>query len=114
MLKKRQLTILQFIRQYNTEHGFAPSIREIGCAAGISSTSVVNYHVERLVALGYLVKSPGKSRAFVLTHIALELVGDSSSEANIQRLREEIRLLKAENEQLRRGHQIQLTALRLV
>lgn len=112
MLKKRQHTILQFIHHYTSEHGFAPSIREIGYAAGITSTSVVNYHVERLAVMGYLIKSPGKSRAFTLTSRALELLGDASPADDTQKLREEISLLKAQNEQLRREHQTQLNALR--
>lgn len=112
MLNQRQQTILQFIHQYNCEYGFAPSIREIGGAAGITSTSVVNYHVERLVALRYLIKSPGKSRAFTLTSRALEVLGDTCPVGDTQKLREEIRLLKVENMQLRREHQTQLTALR--
>lgn len=111
MLKRQQLTILQFIHQYNADYGFAPSIREIGDAAGISSTSVVNYHIERLVTLGYLMKSPRKSRAFVLTRSALEFLGNAAPDDPTQKLRDEIRLLKVENERLRREHQTLLTAL---
>jgi hypothetical protein len=112
MLSKRQQHILQFVHQHTLEHGFAPSIREIGCVAGIPSTSVVNYHIERLVTLGYLMKSPGKSRAFVLTRIALEFLGNATPDDTAQKLREEIRLLKVENEQLCREYQTQLNMLR--
>jgi SOS-response transcriptional repressor LexA len=112
MLKTRQYTILRFIYQYTSENGFAPSIREIGCTAQITSTSVVNYHIERLMVLGYLVKSPGKSRTFTLTHKALELFEDNHPATDVARLQEEIRLLKAENEHLRLEHKTQLTALR--
>src|SRR3990172_6892742 len=67
MLSKRQQHILRFIHQHTLEHGFAPSIREISMATGITSTSVVNYNLERLITWGYLVKSRGKSRALGLT-----------------------------------------------
>ena len=41
-LSLRQEGIMEFIRKYLGENGFPPSIREIGKAGGISSTSVVN------------------------------------------------------------------------
>jgi SOS-response transcriptional repressor LexA len=112
MRKPRQQTILHVIHQYYAAHGFPPSLREIGRGAGISSTSVVTYHIERLVTLGYLIKSPGKSRAFALTGRAFELLGEENSEDGRQKLWEEIRRLKAENERLCREHQTQLNALR--
>jgi len=67
MLSQRQQHILRFIHQHTLEHGFAPSIREISIETGITSTSVVNYNLERLVTWGYLVKSRGKSRTLGLT-----------------------------------------------
>jgi SOS-response transcriptional repressor LexA len=98
MLKPRQQTILHVIHQYHAEYGFPPSLREIGDAASITSTLVVTYHIERLVTLGYLSKSPGKSRAFALTGRAIEWLGEENSEDGRQKLWEEIRRLKAENE----------------
>ncbi|MDQ1301748.1 MAG: repressor LexA, partial [Chloroflexota bacterium] len=47
-LSERQERILAFIRQYGDERGFPPTIREIGKAVGITSTSVVKYNLERL------------------------------------------------------------------
>ena len=67
MLSQRQHHILRFIHQHTLENGFAPSIREISLETGITSTSVVNYNLERLITWGYLVKSRGKSRALGLT-----------------------------------------------
>jgi repressor LexA len=66
MLSKRQHHIVRFIHQYTLENGFAPSIREISLVTAITSISVVNYNLERLIAWGYLVKSRGKSRALGL------------------------------------------------
>ena len=47
-LSQRQETILAFINEYMDDHGYPPSIREIGAAAGISSTSVVDYNLKAL------------------------------------------------------------------
>jgi repressor LexA len=47
-LSERQRRILEFLEQYTAEHGYPPSIREIGQAAGISSTSVVDYNLRVL------------------------------------------------------------------
>ncbi|MBZ0300015.1 MAG: winged helix DNA-binding protein [Anaerolineae bacterium] len=76
MLSGRQYAILQFIHQHTTDHGFVPSIREICREVKISSTSVVNYNLERLTAQGFLLRTPGKARAFALTDLARELSKD--------------------------------------
>lgn len=111
MLTERQSAILYFIHQYISEYGFGPSIREMGDATGISSTSVVNHNIERLVSLGYLVKSPGKSRAFALTSRARELFEDDLVTTDTDRLREENRLLRADNERLCRESKNRVAAL---
>ena len=48
-LSERQRRMLDFIAKWTAESGYPPSIREIGEAVGISSTSVVNYNLNRLV-----------------------------------------------------------------
>jgi SOS-response transcriptional repressor LexA len=110
MLSDRQYAILQFIYQYKTDHGFVPSIREICRAVEISSTSVVNYNMERLTAQGYLLRTPGKARAFALTGHARELF-EEHYVTDVGELREEIRLLRCENERLRRDHKSQNATL---
>ena len=40
--------ILEFIRDFTAENGFAPSIREIGTAVGLQSTASVSYHLRQL------------------------------------------------------------------
>jgi repressor LexA len=59
--------MLDFIMQYSRDHGYPPSIREIGQAVGISSTSVVNYNLNRLVDEGYLDRHQNVSRGLRLT-----------------------------------------------
>ena len=65
-LSERQERILAFIRQYGDEHGFPPTIREIGKAVGITSTSVVKYNLERLEEKGKLERSDEISRGLRL------------------------------------------------
>ncbi len=48
-LTDRQRRILDYIQDFSTENGYPPSIRQIGASVGISSTSVVNYNLNRLV-----------------------------------------------------------------
>ena len=63
---KAQL-ILDFINQFVQENGYAPSVREIGQAVGLQSTSAVSYHLQKLQAQGLLQGSgeKGSKRAVV-------------------------------------------------
>jgi repressor LexA len=65
---------MDFIRKYLGENGFPPSIREIGKAVGISSTSVVNYNLRRLEERGYLSREKEVSRGLRLSANAPDLV----------------------------------------
>lgn len=65
-LSIRQKNILQFIEEFISEHGYPPTIREIGEAVGIASTSVVNYNLNKLVDRGYLEREPEVSRGLRL------------------------------------------------
>jgi repressor LexA len=69
-LSKRQQNILQFTRGYMDEHGRPPTIREIGKAVGINSTSVVNYNLGKLEEKGFLDRDPDVSRGLRLTEKA--------------------------------------------
>ncbi len=66
VLSERQQRILEFIEEYITENRFPPTIREIGSAANISSTSVVNYNLKKLESAGYLERNPEVSRGIRL------------------------------------------------
>ncbi len=70
-LSERQRNILRYIDKYVVEHGFPPTIRQIGEATGINSTSVVNYNLNKLVSAGYLARSSHVSRGLRLTNNAL-------------------------------------------
>jgi len=66
-LSDRQKRILEFIQRFAADNGYPPSIREIGDAADISSTSVVNYNLNRLVDEGFLTRDQNVSRGLRLT-----------------------------------------------
>lgn len=59
--------ILDFVNQFVQANGFAPSVREIGAAVGLSSTASVSYHLQQLQAKGLLQSSgvKGRKRALV-------------------------------------------------
>jgi repressor LexA len=65
-LSERQVRILEFIETYLGEHDYPPTIREIGKAVGISSTSVVKYNLERLQDKGKIKRSGEVSRGLRL------------------------------------------------
>jgi len=52
-----------------------PSIREIGSACGISSTSVTNYYLDRLESLGYILRAHKKARSIVFTPEGVSILG---------------------------------------
>jgi repressor LexA len=68
-LSERQRQMLVFIREFVEHHGYPPSIRDIGTAVGISSTSVVDYNLRVLERDGYLRRTREVSRG-------LELISD--------------------------------------
>jgi repressor LexA len=68
-LSNRQTRIIEFIRDYRTEHGYPPTMREIGRAVDISSTSVVDYNLNALEKMNLLRRDREISRG-------IELVGD--------------------------------------
>ena len=69
-LSERQQKIVEFLGEYIEEHGYPPSIREIGDAADISSTSVVTYNLRRLEEKGYITRDREVSRGLKLTGVA--------------------------------------------
>lgn len=72
-LRPRQKDMLEFIQEYIEEHSFPPTIREIGAKVGISSTSVVNYNLERLEEQGLIKRDREVSRGLRL--LGLEIAG---------------------------------------
>ena len=62
-LTKRQKEIFDFIGTYLSKHGYPPTVREIGKAVGLHSSSTVHAHLSKLESLGVLRRDPSKPRA---------------------------------------------------
>lgn len=74
-LSERQSKILSFLRTFTLDNGYPPTIREIGEAVGISSTSVVNYNLDALQRAGYIYRDRTVSRGIRLVDGLEELTG---------------------------------------
>jgi repressor LexA len=64
-LTQRQQAIFDVIKQFTKEHGYAPSVREIGERVGLSSSSTVQCHLRTLEKKGLIRRDPTKPRALV-------------------------------------------------
>ena len=65
-LTKRQKEIFDYIRRYASKHGYPPTVREIGKAVGLTSSSTVHAHLANLEKIGLLKRDPTKPRAIEL------------------------------------------------
>jgi repressor LexA len=65
-LTKRQQEIFDFIKRYSSAHGYPPTVRDIGKAVGLASSSTVHAHLANLEKLGLLRRDPTKPRAIEL------------------------------------------------
>ena len=65
-LTKKQQQIYDYICAFADEHGYPPSVREIGAAVDLKSPSTVHFHLKGLEEAGMIAKSAGKTRAISL------------------------------------------------
>jgi repressor LexA len=65
-LTKRQQEIFDFIKKYVGEHGYPPTVRDIGHSVGLTSSSTVHAHLANLEKAGVLRRDPTKPRAIEL------------------------------------------------
>ncbi len=63
VLTEKRRQILDFIIAFQRDHGYPPSVREIGRSVGLTSSATVHDHIDRLAEGGFLVKDPTKPRA---------------------------------------------------
>ena len=74
-LTKRQQEIFDFIKRYSDRHGYPPTVRDIGKAIGLTSSSTVHAHLANLEKVGLLRRDPSKPRAIeVLVDKAKQVV----------------------------------------
>jgi repressor LexA len=62
-LTKRQQEIFDFIKKYSAKYGYPPTVRDIGKAIGLTSSSTVHAHLANLEKIGLLRRDPTKPRA---------------------------------------------------
>lgn len=75
-LSRRQTGILEFIKQELRKSGYPPTVREIGRAVGLQSSSTVHGHLLTLEEKGYIRRDPSKPRA-------IEVMDNSSDILNV-------------------------------
>jgi repressor LexA len=73
-LTKRQQEIFDYVKRYAREHGYPPTVRDIGKAIGLTSSSTVHAHLANLEKLGLLRRDPTKPRA-------IEVLGEKAKAA---------------------------------
>ncbi|MGA3230052.1 MAG: transcriptional repressor LexA, partial [Candidatus Binatus sp.] len=73
-LTKRQKQLLDYLTDYNSEHGYAPTLAEVGQYFGLSSLATVHKHLHNLEQKGVIKRQHNHSRA-------LEVVGSDKREA---------------------------------
>ena len=83
MVTERQRAILEYLRAFVDEHGYPPTVREIGEAVGLRSPSTVHAHLAQLERAGLLRRDPTKPRAIELTDRRRHL---DESPADVHRL----------------------------
>jgi len=76
-LTKRQQEIFDFIGKYSAKYGYPPTVRDIGKAVGLASSSTVHAHLANLEKIGLLRRDPSKPRAIELLDKAVGSAVDS-------------------------------------
>ena len=66
MLSPKQQQIYDYIIAFSAEHGYPPSVREIGAAVGLRSPSTVHFHLKGLETAGLITKAEGKTRSITV------------------------------------------------
>ncbi|BDG47917.1 MULTISPECIES: transcriptional repressor LexA [Parageobacillus] len=77
-LSKRQQQILDFIKKEVKTKGYPPSVREIGEAVGLASSSTVHGHLARLESKGYIRRDPTKPRAIEILDADFSVRNDTN------------------------------------
>ena len=76
-LTKRQQEIFDFIKKYSAKYGYPPTVRDIGKAVGLASSSTVHAHLANLEKAGLLRRDPSKPRAIEMLDRATSGVVDA-------------------------------------
>ena len=81
-LPPKQQRIYDFIQAFAAQHGYPPSVREIGAAVGLKSPSTVHFHLKGLEDAGMIIKAEGKTRAITLASPPRPAVAEDNRQAS--------------------------------
>ncbi|MEW6718074.1 MAG: transcriptional repressor LexA [Chloroflexota bacterium] len=79
-LSERQKKLLEVLERFLSQHGYPPSIREMGRQTGISSTSLINYYLDQLEEMNYIERDRKVSRGIRLTIPATDIVANAAQQ----------------------------------
>jgi len=108
-ISKRQQSIYDFICSYTKDHGYPPSVREIGSAVGLASPSTVHMHLKSLEEKGYIhrdskkprtievVEEPNSSSGTPLAHVSQNLDSNTISLPLVGRVAAGVPVLAEQN-----------------
>ena len=71
-LTQQQKNICEYIRTCTSLRGYPPTVREIAAFLGVSSTSPVQFHLDKLAQMGVITRSAGRTRSVSLTDAFLQ------------------------------------------
>lgn len=74
-LTAKQQQIYEFIQTFSEQHGYPPSVREIGDHLGLKSPSTVHFHLKGLRSAGFIQQTEGKTRSITVSSDALSRRG---------------------------------------
>jgi repressor LexA len=86
MLTDRQREIYDYLASYVDDHGYPPTVREIGEAVGLASPSTVHAHLANLERAGLIKRDPTKPRALELVGRERARVADTGPAEDVRRL----------------------------
>ncbi len=94
-LTKKQLAVLDFLRDFLDENGYVPSYREIMAGLNLTSVSAVAEHVDNLVKKGVLRRTPGEARSLEILDFEHRETAALFKEKMMTASEEEKQILKA-------------------
>jgi repressor LexA len=86
MLTDRQREIYDYLTSYVDNHGYPPTVREIGEAVGLASPSTVHAHLANLERAGLIKRDPTKPRAVELVGRERARAAPAAAESDVRRL----------------------------
>ena len=81
-LTAKQQQIYDFILSFTSQHGYPPSVREIGAAVHLKSPSTVHFHMKKLAESGVIVKAEGKTRSITVPGASFPGLGPVAEETD--------------------------------